>query len=136
MNTKTAIFFLFALIGLIFLLEEIPTAQEQEEMPEEITIYTKEYRRKLFKPINFNHQEHADDYGIECNECHHDYKDGKNVWEEGNPVKKCIVCHNPKKKQGRVHRLAPAYHFNCKKCHKENNAGPVKCEECHTKRDS
>jgi hypothetical protein len=32
-----------------------------------------------------------------------------------------------------VYRLVFAYHFSCKKCHQEYEAGPVACEDCHTK---
>jgi hypothetical protein len=52
---------------------------------------------------------HVEYYGIECHKCHHDYRDGGSVWEEGDPVKKCVVCHNPKKKQGKMHRLVFAF---------------------------
>lgn len=105
-----------------------------DDMPEEIQIASEGYKRKIYTPVKFTHLIHVEDYGVECDECHHDYKDGENVWEEGDPVKKCVVCHNPKKKQGNVHRLVFAYHFNCKKCHRENESGPRECAECHTKK--
>lgn len=105
-----------------------------EDIPEDIMIDSDGYKRKLFKPVEFTHLVHVEDYGIECNECHHDYKSGENVRQEGDPVKKCVVCHNPSKKQGQVHRLVFAFHFNCKTCHNENEGGPKECKECHTKR--
>ena len=120
-----------ALTGLMFLAGGTLTA---EDMPEEIQIDTEGYKRKVYKPVMFTHLTHAEDYGIECNECHHDYKEGENIWEEGDPAKKCVICHNPNKKQGKVHRLVFAFHFNCKKCHKENESGPRECKECHTKK--
>lgn len=120
-----------ALTGLMFLAEGTLTA---EDIPEEIQIDTEGYKRKVYKPVMFTHLTHLEDYAIECNECHHDYKEGENIWEEGDPVKKCVICHNPNKKQGEVHRLVFAFHFNCKKCHKENESGPIECKECHTKK--
>ncbi len=132
MNAGRLTLIVAGLTALLFLTAGILTAEQ--EMPEEIMIYNKGYKRKLYQPVRFTHQTHAEDYGIECNECHHDYKGGENVWEEGDPVKKCIVCHSPLKKRGeKVHRLVFAYHFKCKRCHKENESGPVKCKECHTK---
>jgi hypothetical protein len=43
------------------------------------------------------------------------------------------VCHKPTKRQGKVVRLQFAYHFSCKKCHKEVESGPIDCTECHKK---
>ena len=106
-----------------------------EDMPEEIPIDSKGYKRKVYKPVRFTHLTHVEDYAIECNECHHDYKDGENVWQEGDPVKRCGACHNPNRRQGKVHRLVFAFHFNCKRCHKENESGPIECQECHTKKE-
>lgn len=106
-----------------------------EDIPEEIEIYNEGYRKKLYEPVDFNHLEHVEDYDVACDQCHHDYKGGENIWKKGDPVKKCTQCHNPKKKQGeKVYRLVFAYHFNCKKCHQENDSGPTACEDCHTKR--
>ena len=123
-------FFSVAIAGfLFFAVGPLPA----DDMPEEIQIASKGYKRKIYKPVIFTHLIHVEDYGVECNECHHDYKDGENVWEEGDPVKKCGVCHSPRKKQGNVHRLVFAFHFNCKKCHKENESHPRECTECHTK---
>lgn len=130
MNRRLVPFVMVALTGLMFLTVGLLTAQDT---PEEIMIFNKDYKRKLYKPVRFAHLEHAEDYGIECNECHHNYQGGENVWQEGNPVKNCIACHNPNRKQAKVHRLVFAYHFNCKKCHKEAESGPIECKECHTK---
>jgi hypothetical protein len=120
------------LTGLVFLGTGFLTA---EEVPDKIKIYNEGYRRKLYEPVDFPHAAHAEDYGIACDECHHNYQNGKNVWQEGDPVKRCIVCHNPNKAQGKVVRLVFAYHFKCRNCHRENGAGPVECSDCHTKKN-
>lgn len=131
--TKRILVLLIAVFtSLLFLTIGLLTAVE---MPEDIKIYNEGYKRKLYKPVFFPHLVHAEDYLIDCFECHHSYKGGENVWEEGDPVQKCIACHSPTKKQGeKVHRLVFAYHFNCKKCHKEIESGPIECKECHTKK--
>ena len=124
--------YLLLIIGSALVLLAVPlTAQD---IPEEILIESEGYRTKLYQPVEFTHLVHVEDYGIECAECHHDYKGGENVWQEGDPVKKCSLCHSPVGKQGDVHRLVFAFHFNCKRCHKENESGPMECGECHTKR--
>ena len=128
---RLLISFPVALAGILFLLGG--TTLTAGDMPEEIMIFSKGYKRKLYKPVRFTHLVHAEDYGVSCDECHHDFKDGENIWQEGDPVRNCVACHNPAKKQGKVHRLVFAFHFNCKKCHKENESGPRECKECHTK---
>jgi hypothetical protein len=122
----------FAMVGFVLIAVGTLTA---EDMPEEILIATKGYKRKVYKPVRFTHLTHVEDYGIECIECHHDYKDGENVWQEGDPVKECVDCHNPNRRQGKLPRLVFAFHFNCRKCHKENESGPIECQECHTKKE-
>ncbi len=134
MKTIRFMFFIMVSVALAFLLDATPQAQQEQKIPKVIMISNNGYRRKVHhKPVRFTHLAHIEDYGLECTECHHNYRSGKNVWKEGDPVKKCIACHSPVKKQGQnVHRLVFAYHFKCKKCHKENDSGPVKCKECHT----
>ena len=51
---------------------------------------------------------------------------------------KCSSCHDPKEAKDKVLDLKNAYHKQCTPCHKkENEAGkkaPVKCLECHPKK--
>ncbi len=87
-------------------------------------------------PVNFSHKKHEVDYKVACTECHHEYKDGKNVWKQGDPVKKCAECHPAEGKQGdKVLNLQNAFHKNCKDCHKQKNddakAPFKKCTGCH-----
>jgi len=87
-------------------------------------------------PVKFTHKKHAEDLKIACTDCHHEYKDGKNVWKQGDPVKKCAECHPAEAKQGeKVMKLQTAYHKNCQGCHKEKNddakAPFKKCGGCH-----
>lgn len=86
-------------------------------------------------PVEFTHLKHSKDYKIACTDCHHLYKDGKNVWKEGQKVQKCSECHKAQD-QGKVVSLQNAYHKNCKDCHTKlknegKKTGPVLCAQCH-----
>lgn len=102
---------------------------------------TKDMKPKDLKPgVGFSHKAHSVDYKIACAECHHVYKDDKNVWKEGDKVQECIECHDMKKnnKKTGARKLKTAFHKNCQTCHKElakanKPTGPTKkCNECHT----
>lgn len=115
-------------------------AQPEEDVIELNSSIIKEHTMPI---VQFNHYAHMDDYGIECTECHHVYKDGKNVWEDGDPVKKCEECHkdpttkNEIKLPSRTLNLKYAFHKACIGCHRKYNrenkveAAPVQCQNCH-----
>jgi hypothetical protein len=93
---------------------------------------------KEFKqgPVKFSHEKHKE---TKCTDCHHDFKDGKNVWQEGQEVKKCGACHKLEA-EGKVLKLEKAYHDKCQNCHKalkkENKkTGPTACNKCHEKKE-
>ena len=99
------------------------------------------YKTNRRGPVAFTHLDHTENYEVGCEECHHEYKDGKNVWEEGDPVKKCAACHDPNRNQGNVKKLSIAYHKNCKTCHRNlvqrgdsEDAPYRKCTDCHDKK--
>jgi hypothetical protein len=116
------------------------------DVPETITMHSKIYTKaKKIHPA-FTHKKHAADYKLGCTECHHEYKDGKNVWKEGQAVKKCEACHtDPNKPKGKEltkeQKIASHYwaiHENCVGCHKElkkakKATGPTSCTKCHPK---
>jgi len=107
------------------------------EMPEEMMIDNEGYKSDRKGPVPFSHQTHAEDYGLSCDECHHVYESGKNVWEEGDEVQKCTTCHDPKESKGDVKKLQLAFHRNCKNCHRESGSedAPYKtCYGCHQKK--
>ena len=99
-------------------------AAEEQEMPEEIYIENKVYKTDRKGPVGFSHSEHAEGYVEACDGCHHEYRDGENVWEEGQPVKKCSACHDPSKSKGTVKKLNIAFHKNCKGDHCYYEAQP------------
>ena len=109
------------------------------DCPDEISIHSKAFETHKKGPVNLSHKKHTVDYKIACAECHHVYKDGKNVFKEGDPVQACSECHDPVKSEGNVKKLMLAYHKNCQGCHKDLEAagkptGPTKkCNDCHVK---
>jgi Class III cytochrome C family len=125
---------------LLFLIVGTLKASEKQSVPEEIIFENEGYKSDKKGPVEFSHLNHSEDYEVACTDCHHDYQDGKNVWKEGDPVKKCIECHSPLKSEGKVKRLNLAFHRNCKNCHKDlakkgitKEAPYKKCNDCHQK---
>jgi len=102
--------------------------------------------------VMFDHKKHTDakpaGHAVACGDCHHD-KDGKPLaLKAGDAVQKCMECHKkaekPKKEKGvsaadyaKLEReyYYGAIHQNCIDCHKKAAAGPVKCAECHPKKE-
>lgn len=131
---------LFIALGLSFVQSTSLKAAETQEVPDEILIENKIYRTDRKGFVRFSHLEHAEGYVEACEDCHHEYKDGQNVWQEGQPVKKCSSCHDPSKRQGNARKLNMAFHKNCKGCHQKlaregGTRAPYKqCTDCHAKR--
>lgn len=124
----------------------LTVAYAADKGPDEITISSKVYKTHTKKPVAFTHKKHHTDYKIACNDCHHTYKDGKNVWKQGDAVKTCDSCHSAAKPMSQLSpqekkQLASpelAFHKNCKDCHmdakkKGKAAAPVACMQCHPK---
>jgi hypothetical protein len=129
------------LIALMFFTVGALMAGDKTTAPDEVTIENTGYKSDKKPPVELHHKKHHEVYKVACTECHHEYKDGKNVWKQGEPVKKCAECHDPKKKKGKVLKLNLAYHKNCKNCHKKvvekdstKKAPFKKCNDCHKKK--
>ncbi len=129
---------LTALILSVAVLAAFTVAYTATKMPDKnIVIESKDVFTKPKKtPVTFSHEAHK---AAKCTDCHHEIKDGKNVWKEGQEVKKCSTCHKLKP-EGKVIKLELAYHTKCAGCHKKMKAekkkhGPLKaqCAKCHTK---
>jgi len=140
MKKKNALCFVLIIFSCVVLLQ-ISTMRAEEEPPDEIILDNKDYKSDRKDPVTLTHLNHMEDYEVACTECHHDYQEGKNVWEEGNPVKKCAACHDPVKNQEKIKKLSIAYHKNCKGCHRElartgitKDAPYKKCTDCHEKK--
>ena len=95
------------------------------------------YKKKRKGPVEFTHKKHAYEYRFLCWDCHHDYKDGQNIWVPWGETKRCSQCHDPRKKEPNKIMLQKAFHYQCKGCHKElekigRKAGAYKkCGGCH-----
>lgn len=115
------------------------------DAPDTITLKPALWPKQTKTPVLLTHKKHVEEYKIACADCHHVYKDGKNVWKEGDPVDKCEKCHNEPTIQGEK-KLPPdqqklnlklAYHNNCVGCHqkfkkeKPDSKIPVTCAQCH-----
>jgi hypothetical protein len=114
----------------IFLAVGILTAADA---PDVIMIENK-YKSDKKPAVKLTHKKHNVDYKVKCDECHHVYKDGKNTWKEGDPVQKCVACHDPEEKKGNADKLQLSFHKNCQTCHKElkgKEAPWKKCNDCH-----
>ena len=137
MKRKFLSLLLVVFTGLLFLTVGALTAAD---VPDEVNIENQGYKSDKKGAVKLSHKKHTADFKVACADCHHDYKDGKNVWKEGDPVKKCGDCHDPKKKQGKADKLKNTYHKNCKNCHKDlgkagKPTGPFKkCNDCHAKK--
>jgi len=146
------IFLLLAIIEVsMFLFGASINATESGAVDDVIEMKNTEAFAKHKKGICvFTHKKHAtaapDGHGVACGECHHD-KDGKALeLKEGDAVQGCMECHDkaekPKKPKGmaknewkemQLEYDYGAMHGNCIGCHKEKDAGPKKCAECHPK---
>lgn len=104
--------------------------------------------RKVFQSVAgrvfFDHNIHQADsgYGIGCRDCHH-HPGGKT------DTRSCGACHQPPKAEAVAPRacfdcheadvlaetkMTPrgdAFHGQCIRCHKENEAGTIECAGCH-----
>ena len=89
-------------------------------------------------PVLFSHRVHSKPR-IACEQCHHDYRRGRNLWREGLPVEKCQSCHRLITRRG-ILKAKDAFHRQCKGCHLSRRklrqtAGPIKCEGCHPRQE-
>jgi hypothetical protein len=135
-----------AAMSVVFLFAVVNATQECADT---MTMESKLFPKHKKSIVTFTHKKHNVDYKIPCTDCHHVYKDGKNVFKEGDPVQKCDECHSeakaPKAKEGepklsKEEKIKKYYysaiHENCGGCHKAlkkeaKPTGPTTCKECH-----
>jgi cytochrome c553 len=137
-----------AALSVVFLFAFVYAAGET--CPDTMTMESKLFPKHKKTLVDFTHKKHNIDYKIACADCHHDYKDGKNVWKEGEAVKGCDECHKEAKaptgadapKLSKAEKIKTYYysaiHENCAGCHKKLKAeakptGPTTCAKCHPK---
>ena len=104
-----------------------------QDQPDEVLIFDSVYEGQHLKgPVKFPHKKHVTELKITCQECHHIYENGENVWKETDPPGKCHDCHQYDADEGKKYRMkaGKVFHNLCRNCHKEKDA-PTKCQECH-----
>jgi len=90
-----------------------------------------EYVPALGDSGNFDHEGHSDDYGLSCNDCHHNYYE-----EDGGEPQLCSDCHEPGVDDEYMPGRVQAFHKQCIGCHEDNGVTPGQsdCESCHAPR--
>ncbi len=134
MTQKGRVFIVLAVVSVFT--AAVTLAYAATAAPEkDITIHSTDVFKESKKgPVVFSHVKHK---ASKCTDCHHEYKDGQNVWKEGQEVKKCSACHKLET-EGKTVKLEKAYHDKCINCHKKAKAekkptGPTACTKCHPK---
>jgi hypothetical protein len=126
---------LLVFLGLVA--AQVGAAERNKGTGDVLTLDNKAYKADRKGPVTFTHRKHAMEYRVSCWDCHHEYKDGKNVWSAWGETQKCSKCHDPEKSQDKVANLQKAFHMNCKTCHQnlaaqKKKTGPYKkCLGCH-----
>jgi len=135
-------------VAAALLLNVAVSSADTQQVPDEVTIESKLWTENKYGPAKFTHKKHAEEYKINCTDCHHVYKDGKNVWKQGDNVQTCNACQTCAKTgkalkdasaEEKKLSLYNAFHDNCKGCHtkynkeKQTKAAPTKCTDCHKK---
>jgi len=104
--------------------------------------------RIMFTPtagkVLFTHKTHSElgGYGIDCYTCHHhpEYDesalrpcgDCHGQTQERTEPNTCRECHEEGELETEnTPKRSDAFHDQCIGCHKENDAGPIECSECH-----
>ena len=81
---------------------------------------------------------HAAHYEVtECTTCHHT---DEGLTADSGTAQPCGECHtSPEAAEtpecSQMSLKKNPYHINCVGCHKEQAAGPAKCDDCHPKAD-
>jgi hypothetical protein len=151
MGNKKLLIIAIAIIG-AFVAASLAMAGVADVIP----LDTEQYEKHTKGIVQFSHKKHAEEYGAECGDCHHD-KEGKPLTglSLDSPVDKCVACHvetgkisKADKKMKKVEKIRKyhkeALHANCKDCHKKWNkeqglkkndpkAAPETCKACHPK---
>lgn len=90
------------------------------------------YQPALGERGTFNHESHAQEYGLYCNDCHHNYQQG----DEGEP-QHCTACHQRGMGDDMMPGRKDAFHKQCIGCHENFGVEPMRtdCSACHEPRN-
>ncbi len=95
--------------------------------------------------VLFHHKTHASalGFGLACYDCHHHPAGDESAieacgachgreGEESGTLQNCSQCHEAEEiKDVEMVNRTDAFHSQCIGCHKDYEAGPVECSECH-----
>ncbi|TWI64620.1 class III cytochrome C family protein [Desulfobotulus alkaliphilus] len=76
--------------------------------------------------VLFDHQIHAENYGLDCASCHHNLEYGDDTFS-------CLACHEKDSDDPFMLSYMDALHDQCIQCHEDEQAGPVDCAACHNR---
>lgn len=115
-------------LGVVALL--VAVAPIAAQAPESITIDDCVAKKSA---VEFPHAAHFE--VTECTTCHHT---DEGLTADSGTAQPCGTCHNsPEAAEtpecSQMSLKKNHYHINCVGCHKEQGAGPAKCDECHPK---
>lgn len=118
------------------------TVLATEAGPADLKLVSSDATKK--PPAIFPHKKHQET--LECGDCHHGIKDGKQEpYTKGMEIKKCDSCHNGDVLAGitkgklKLYTFKGAGHGNCLGCHKavakkDSSKKKLKsCKTCHKK---
>jgi len=88
--------------------------------------------------VEFPHAAHFE--ATECTTCHHTTEGLTADSVGGMEVQTCGACHTTPEEAttpecSQMSLKKNPFHINCVGCHKEQAAGPSKCDDCHPKVD-
>ena len=95
--------------------------------------------------VLFNHQTHvaSSGFGVACHDCHHHPEGDDSAMtacgdchgadgEAAKALQNCSQCHEAEEIEDvEMVNRTDAFHSQCIGCHKDYEAGPVECSECH-----
>jgi len=104
------------------------TGQEEPDSCAQCHTAEGKYQPALGENGMFDHDAHEMDYGLYCNDCHHNYQQG----DPGDP-QHCTQCHQRGMGDDMMPGRKDAFHMQCIGCHEDFGAGPAggECASCH-----
>lgn len=133
----------YGLAVILLIVGVLSYAAFSEKVPEEPI-------RQMFQTsagkVLFQHKLHTDTsgYGVSCYDCHHHPEDDEEALRAcgdchgpGNEyteeiLNSCTDCHDADELEDlEMTKKSDAMHSQCIDCHKDFDAGPLECAECH-----
>ena len=143
MDSKKELRIAYGLAVILLIVGVISYAAFSAKVPEEpIRVMFKTSAGKVL----FQHQLHteASGYGVSCGDCHHHPEDDESAMRACGDchdpsgdmteavMSTCTECHDADEIEDiEVIKKSDAAHEQCIGCHRDYEAGPLECSECH-----